>query len=449
MRATSTLDRDASAAALRLEGTSQPWYLGATPLATLPWLIRLRWMSAGVEVAAAAVAFAFPALDYPLRELAWLLLVTASGDVAAALWLSRRRALPRAVSAAGLGLEILLLAGLLELTGGPFNPFTIIFVAHVTLAGLTLGAAYASMLAVLAAAAVGVLLYWHTRETAAQHHELNDFPTHLLTAWVAFTTTAELAAYFVVQASHALARRERQIEEMRQREARTERIMSLATLTAGAAHELSTPLATIALAARELEHGLESRTPAADLAGDARLIRTEVDRCRAILDQMSGRAGGVSAGDPEPIDLSALVEDVRGRLSQAEAARLQVRLPSSGGRPLMLPRAGLAQALLSLVRNAFDASTDGSDSPVLVEFARREHTLHVAVRDRGEGMPPDVLQRAGEPFFTTKEAGRGFGLGLFLARVFAERLGGMLSIESRDGTVVTLELPDASGPGRS
>ena len=91
------------------------------------------------------------------------------------------------------------------------------------------------------------------------HHRLNDFPTHLFTMWIAVAATAELIAYFVLQASNALARRERELEEMRRQAARTARVMSMTTLAAGAAHELSTPLATIALASKELERSASAQ----------------------------------------------------------------------------------------------------------------------------------------------------------------------------------------------
>src|SRR5439155_5090388 len=125
--------------------------------------------------------------------------------------------------------------------------------------------------------------------------------THLFTIWIAGTVTAELVAYFVGRASEALRRREDALEVMRLRAARSERLVSLTTLAAGAAHELSTPLATIALTSRELQHALEARDNDAPLTEDARLIRSEVDRCQAILDQMSGRAGGATADEPEVV----------------------------------------------------------------------------------------------------------------------------------------------------
>ncbi len=438
---------DQSAAALRIE-ESVPWYLEAGPLSTLPWLIRLRWTTAAISAVVLAVAWLAPGFDFPMRRVAGLIAVAAASEVAAALALRKGRALPKAAEFARLILLVVLLTGLLELTGGPFNPFCLIYLVLVALAGLTLGGVPAAALAACSAIAFGVLVYWHTLEVDPGHHRLSDFPTHLFTMWIAIAAVSELAAYFVAQASHALAQREEALEAMRARAAKSEHLVSLTTLAAGAAHELSTPLGTIALASRELERALDQAGTRADLAEDARLIRGEVDRCRAILDQMSGRAGGTAADDREPCNLAALIEDVRSRLSSEQAACLEVHLPPSQA-PVVLPRAGLGQALLSLVKNAFDATGRGAAS-VVIDVAQDAERLRLTVRDRGTGMPPDVLKRAGEPFFTTKEVGRGLGLGLFLARVFAERCGGALTVESRDGTAVCLELPlvaatDATG----
>jgi two-component system sensor histidine kinase RegB len=95
--------------------------------------------------------------------------------------------------------------------------------------------------------------------------------------------------------------------------------------------------------------------------------------------------------------------------------------------------------LLSLIKNAFDATE--SNQPVAIDVAATSRSFRFTIEDQGSGMPPDVLRRAGEPFFTTKEPGRGVGLGLFLARIFAERSGGSLSLRSGRGTVAVLELP--------
>jgi two-component system sensor histidine kinase RegB len=99
----------------------------------------------------------------------------------------------------------------------------------------------------------------------------------------------------------------------------------------------------------------------------------------------------------------------------------------------------LAQALLSLLKNAFDAS--GSHERVRLRFEPHGSMLRIEVRDHGGGMSPEVRARAGEPFFTTKEPGRGLGLGLFLTRTLAERAGGSLWFENSGGTIAILEVP--------
>jgi two-component system sensor histidine kinase RegB len=99
----------------------------------------------------------------------------------------------------------------------------------------------------------------------------------------------------------------------------------------------------------------------------------------------------------------------------------------------------MVQAVSSLLKNAFDASDDTSE--VWLRFRQRGAMVHIEVHDRGGGMSADTLRRAGEPFYTTKEAGRGLGLGLFLTRAFAERSGGTLHFETSDGTTAILEIP--------
>jgi two-component system sensor histidine kinase RegB len=106
-----------------------------------------------------------------------------------------------------------------------------------------------------------------------------------------------------------------------------------------------------------------------------------------------------------------------------------------------LPARAVSQALRSLVTNAQDASPPGGQ--VVVAASLRAQVLVIDVIDRGRGMPPEVLARIGEPFFTTKQPGRGMGLGMFLARAVFESVGGAMLIESREGqgTKVTVTVP--------
>lgn len=412
------------------------WYRRPTPPATTPWLVRLRWATVAADAAVLVAAGLFSHADFPLAHLAPYVAASALGHGAVAWTLGRGHSAPIPPLLGLLLLDVILLTSVLELTGGPLNPFAVIYAVHVALAGVSLGMAPACLVAAAATIGYAVLFYRHAHDGPAAHHRLNDFPTHLFAMWIALSALAELAAHVVGRASAA-------IEAMHERAARYERLVAMTTLAAGAAHELSTPLGTIAVVARELEVAIGRGVPSTGLADDARLIRTEVDRCRAILDQMSGRAGGIAAEIAERIDVGAAVAEIIQELGREHGARIRFAPPAD------LPavetsRAGLRQTVLSLLGNAFDAS--GPDAPVVVtaEARRNPPAVRITVRDRGPGMPPAVMARAGEPFFTTKDPGRGLGLGLFLARVFAERQGGTLSIETDGGTVASLELPMAA-----
>lgn len=421
--------------------TPVAWYLDARPDKVTAWLLRLRWTRTAVDLIVIATALVLVTTEFPLRRIVPLIAAGALANADLAWQLSRARAVAPWMRGAALAIDVALLTALLELSGGPSNPFSVVYLAAIALAAATLGGGWGWAMAAWATVCYGALIAWHLEELVPAHHRLVDFPTHLFTIWLTVVLTAELVGHFVREASAAILRREAQIQDMRSQAARSERLMSLTTLAAGAAHELSTPLATIAVASHELDRALArlSDDPnAARWAADARLIREQVQRCQGILDQMSGRAGGSAAESSEPIDVAAVFADVRGRLAPELADRVRLHVPAVNTR-IRVPRAGLVQVLLSLVKNAFDASD--ASRPVTLEGIQEDHRVRLIVRDQGHGMRAEVLQRAGEPFFTTKDAGAGFGLGLFLARMFAERCGGTLTLESGRGTTATLDLP--------
>jgi two-component system sensor histidine kinase RegB len=380
-----------------------------------------------------------PGIDLPLRRI-WPLILAAAICRTGRIVSTRLPSVERTFAGLSLCADALLLTGLLDITGGPFNPFIVLYVVFVWLAAADLSRAWAGAVAVIALTASSWLVMDHLQHLGAEHHRLNDFPTHLFTMWLSGVAVAELVVHYVSLANRAIAERQREADEAKARALRSEHVASLMTLAAGAAHELSTPLGTIALAARELERAAGRQPGSAAFKEDARLIRTEVDRCQIILERMSGRAG---SGVPEvrplvpPDELARLAAAA---LTDAHRHRLDVQLAEGSSSLVAVPEA--AGAISSLLKNAFDASAD--DSRVVLRIVPNGSTLHIEVRDRGCGMSPEVMRRAGEPFFTTKKAGRGLGLGVFLARTFAERTGGMLWFEQDGGTVAILELPARS-----
>ncbi len=409
---------------------------------SLEWLIRLRWGAAVGQLLTVAVARAILGAELALTRLLVLIAILALSN--ALLGVFRNRvASARGLCGAALTLDTVLLSGLLHATAGPYNPFGVLYLVHITLAAVVLGARWTWFLAGLSVGCYGLLFLSHTPLEHLNHGgpEMN---LHLQGMWVAFTVAAILTASFVVKLSSALERRDAAMVQMRERTARSERLASVTTLAAGAAHELGTPLATIAVAVAELERKVRT-LPAAEgdlLMEDAALIRSELDRCRAILNRLAADSGQMPGEAPVEQSVEDLMASVLDPLSIQQRNRLEIARPQ-GGAVVKVPRAALLQVAQNLLRNALDAST----GPVSLSVELRDSDLLLRVGDEGPGMAPEILSRVGEPFFSTKQPGQGLGLGVFIARTLAEQMGGRLTLESSPGHGTTA-LVEIAGVGR-
>jgi two-component system, sensor histidine kinase RegB len=421
--------------------TPEPRLAGdQTPHVVMPWLVRLRWASVVALAAAAWAAHTFWRVRLPLPWLITLLAALAATNAALAFQL--RSPAPRRIVVGGaLLVDVGLLTGILYLVGGPLNPFGIVYLVGITVAAVALGYRWAMAIGALSNLAYGFTFFHHRPlEFIDPFHGSGVLTLHLSGMWVAFAAATGLIAYFVGRVSEALAQRERELGEARAQTAKSERLAAMFALGAGAAHELATPLSTIRTAAAELERAI-ARSSVSPTIADAdylAIIRAEVDRCTLVLDQLSGRAGSTSASESK-VALARLVDDLRYRLGDSLAGRLDVTMPAHV-QAIDVPAEPLRQALIALVRNAFDASAADQRVTMRIEAADR---LRIEVIDHGRGMDDAARARAGEPFFSTKPPGAGLGLGLFLVRAFADQMGGTFSLGSTPnaGTTAILELP--------
>jgi two-component system, sensor histidine kinase RegB len=410
------------------------------------WLLKLRWSQIVGQIFTILGVFWLLGLDVPFAPLFAIVGVELVTNVMLATWLARTRAVSEWQLAAVMALDVALLTGLLYFTGGPFNPFSFLYLVNISLAAVALRARWTWMLVGLALICFGGVLLNH-RPLPIQHLDPEAYLNlHQRGMWVAFGVAAAFIVHFLLRVTGALSERERELSEARSLADRQERTASLVTMAAGAAHELSTPLGTIALVAKELERSLSREGAEPATIDDMRLIRQQVGRCRMILDQMSGQAGRSAGEAIDVISVHALVREATAEVRDAPPLEIDVDAETAA-MPLRIPPNAVAQALRNVVTNAQDASA--ADEPVRIEIRAVAGCLRVCVRDRGRGMTPEVKERAGEPFFTTKPPGLGMGLGLFLTREVVEKLGGELSIASWPGrgTEVTIAIPaEERGP---
>lgn len=427
--------------------TEAPGSAPARAEAVLRWLIPLRWLSAVGQIAAIEVARGGLALPLPYARL-WLVpLVVAATNVA--LEALRRRAPARAARLVvpTLVFDVALFTLLLAWSGGPDSPFSALYVVQIVLATMT-GNRRATWVVALACAAFYGLVFVSSTPAHFWHAPVrpgSSIGLHALGMWVAVLVVAVVITFFMTRIIETLSERESAMRGLSEIAARNARLASLTTLAAGAAHELGSPLGTIAVIARELERAAEAAARSAagspgagavpeGLAEDAKLLRAEVERCRSILDRMRARAAHELHAAESVLVAGDLERVLLGELDPADRARVRLDVPLAPSTPIG-PRFDVVEVVGPILRNALDASE--KPEPVLLELRVENGRIEASVRDRGPGMDATTLEHVGEPFFTTRPPGRGTGLGLFVVNLHLERLGGSLRFDSIPGVGTT------------
>jgi two-component system sensor histidine kinase RegB len=270
------------------------------------------------------------------------------------------------------------------------------------------------------------------------HGPAGDFDLHVLGMWVSFVLAAGAIAYFVVRMAASLRERDRQLAEAREKALRDQHVLTLGTMAAGAAHQLGTPLSTMAVMLQEL--GRDHATDA-DLTADLSLLRRQVDACKTIISDLVASAGQSRAegGHVQPLDAM-----LQGAADSWRVLRpgvdVEIRLDGLRPAPRILADRSVSQTLTTLLDNAADASPEG----IVLQARWTAADLRVEITDRGAGVRPEVLHVAGRAPHSTKGEGR--GVGLLIANAALERLGGRVTLSNRagGGACTTLELPLAA-----
>jgi two-component system sensor histidine kinase RegB len=407
----------------------------------LRWIVRLRWGAVVGQVVTILFAARMVHEALPVKALLAVCAALALVNLGTDLWLRKGGNPSERACGLNLLLDVLALTALLALSGGAYNPFAVLYLVHITIAAVVLPARWSLALSAVSIAAYTLLQLLPEGPLLFLGGE-DQLLLHARGRWVAFVVAAVFIGTFTLRMSGSLRSREAELEETRSDAEAAERLAALGTVAAGTAHELNTPLGTIAILAGELAAQLEG-----DRRADAEEIRNQVGRCKQIITGMLAPRGGADLEEAKEFEVAPVLEAAVKRWQegrpgpkpvleiQPQAARARARLPVHA----------FERAIANLLDNAAEATENRPAREVRIGLTRSHGELRIQVSDNGVGVPEPLLRRIGEPFFTTKEPGRGTGLGLYLARHVVERQGGEMSVASAEGrgTEVTLTVPEA------
>lgn len=405
-------------------------------------LVQLRWIAfAGQFVTVLGVHYLLD-VRLPLQAMLFILTGLALFNLASSLRARTARAVGSFELLAGLAVDLLVLTALLALSGGVNNPFTFLYLPQVAVAALLLPRHLVWLVLAAAAVAIAALARWHLPL------QWNDGPVptlslaYVLGMLLCFVICATLMVRAIVRFGQTLRRRDDRLAALRQRAAEEDHIVRMGLLASGAAHELSTPLATLSVILGDWSNmGPIAAEP--ELREDLEEMQAQVQRCKTIITGILMSAGDARAEITGTTTLAEFITDVVAEWCRRRGVEpLEPELGPLPDHPIVSD-AGLRQMVTNLLDNALEAAPDAL--PRLLASCTEDGRLQLRIRDRGPGFAPEVLANFGRPYHSTKGKPGG-GLGVFLSVNLARKLGGNVQARNPEegGAEVTVDLPLAA-----
>lgn len=333
--------------------------------------------------------------------------------------------------------DVAALSLLLYFTGGATNPFGWLLLLSITIAATVLPKMQTWLVALTSIGAYSLLMLFYQPLPDVHPAMGSGFGLHVVGMWLGFILSAVLIAHFVAGMAANVRARDAALARAREQALRDERIVSLGALAASAAHELGTPLGTLAVLAEEL--ALDFEDGAVDAVnGKLKVMRDQIRRCKQAIAGIASAAGAEAAQGGRAVDIAAFIETTVGEW-RARRGGIAVRCCVNPAAPRL--RLVAEQNLASALANIFDNAADASPDDVEIHADWDSEALAVRVEDRGPGFAPELRARVGKSLFSAKAEGH--GIGLYLSQGIIDRVGGKLRIQPRagGGTTVEVQLP--------
>jgi two-component system, sensor histidine kinase RegB len=409
----------------------------------LDTILRLRWLAALGQLA--AIFIVAQGLQFEFAVVPCLIIVSASALVNLALQIvfNPMQRLEPIHAAALLGFNILELAALLFFTGGLQNPFSFLFLAPVLISATALPVRLTIALGATAIACATVLLVFYLPLPWDPEEPLVLPPIYLFGVWLSILLAIGVTSLYSFQVTEEARKLSDALAATELVLAREQHLTQIDGLAAAAAHELGTPLSTIALVSRELERVLGDN---AEVASDIKTLREQTQRCRDILTKITQLS---ATGAPfDSMKLSTLIEELVAPHRDFGIA-IKVRIAISGTKE---PVGTRNPAILYGVGNLLENAVDFARATVEVNAWWNNDTVEIVISDDGPGFAPDILKRIGEPYLSRRRGHddaaserQGLGLGVFIARTLLERTGATVAFSNRifpdHGAVVQIVWP--------
>lgn len=421
-----------------------PGMAGSSPSrASVILLTQLRWLAVFGQLATIVVVTTVLRVRLPLASLLLAPLLLMVINLVSASVLKRRRAFSQSELFSALMIDVVALCWQLYHSGGATNPFTFLFLLQIVIGAIILEARWSWLVAVNACLCM-VLLTWHyvPLRLPAPHAD-DPFRLYILGSLFCFVLAAVLLIVFVVRLDRNRRESDAELAGFRQQAAEEDHIIRMGLLASGAAHELGTPLSSIAVILNDWSREpMIARDP--DMAADLADVRRELARCKTIVSGILMSAGEVRGIDPAVTGVRAFIADIAEEWRARFGGELRV-IDRVARDVSIIADPGLRQVIGNVVDNAAEVSPELVVMEAWLEEAVDGPRLILTVSDRGPGFAPEMLDRIGQPYASTK--GRdGGGLGLFLVVNVIRKLGGAVTVENRPsgGASVQLAIPLAT-----
>ena len=334
--------------------------------------------------------------------------------------------------------DLLALTILFYYTGGYSNPLVWMYLLPLTVAAVALKREYAWLLAIVAIACYSLLVFYYVPLSHLHMHDIagKTLDIHLVGMWIGFVVSAGIIAFFVTRIGQSLREYDQLMAGIREKSLESERVLSLGTLAASAAHELGTPLSTMAVVSKELANDLAGQP---DQLQQLEILRTQINRCKEILSSITRNAGQNRADAGNGLNLREFLQELIQRWRDTRpATELVVSVAESGDNPLIFTDRTLIQALQNLLDNAADASPER----VMFNAEWDQANLNIRIRDFGTGISEEIKTQLGKRIFSSKNE-QGMGLGVYLSQITLARFGGELILTNHHegGVLASVKLP--------